>query len=704
MENQGEPLPGDAPRGDTFSDPSGALFSMYLSRAEKVDKDQAESWKADADGILVYTGLFSATVAAFIIESYRNLQPDSGNASVALLAQISQQLAIPPGTSLPSSAIPGLAELSNFRRPPSAVWINSLWFLSLVMSLTCALLATLLQQWARRYLLVSQERGSKLHDRARIRSFFAEGLIKYRFHEVAQALPALLHFSVFLFFAGLLIFLFNIDLIVFCVVTPPVAACILIYAALTFMPLLHHSSPYQTPLSVFVWFLTMGTLRMIKRVCGYSFLIQNQTRSVVWSRVANPLPHNAGYSEWNLEWSIARHFKASAKNRHWTIDARAFAWTLDLLDEDHELEQFAAGIPGLFRSQVVTRPKEMLAQITQHSILHPNLGTDIKKLVSRSSAAAAYALSPASRIQRDQACLRALHFIPGTIRGALESAFRGPNSTFTIPPFLYGIESWRVAEELRQDTSVELKIRVAAECVAAMNAACLDPADPRVALAVAERLHMTRDELARCVREHEHDKLLLAHLVMFVLRMSRAALSMQHIIDPTLTQRTLGVILARKSPGGWPAAHEVAPGLRAAFDQTWDELGRAEANLSIEPAGVDTLFPSFDYVKALRNIAIMREALQPAYDTFQRTSTGNSGSPIPSAQPSPVSTVVTPTHETLLPVPSELRWESPQEGDAGLGTVSRLSQPFAEPSSFPNSSSMGVHEESPSLDRYSSAV
>ena len=27
---------------------------MYLSRAEKFDKDRAESWKADADGILIY--------------------------------------------------------------------------------------------------------------------------------------------------------------------------------------------------------------------------------------------------------------------------------------------------------------------------------------------------------------------------------------------------------------------------------------------------------------------------------------------------------------------------------------------------------------------------------------------------------------------------------------------------------------------------
>jgi hypothetical protein len=46
--------PAAAHAGDTYSDSSGALFSMYLSRAENYDKERAESWKADADGILIF--------------------------------------------------------------------------------------------------------------------------------------------------------------------------------------------------------------------------------------------------------------------------------------------------------------------------------------------------------------------------------------------------------------------------------------------------------------------------------------------------------------------------------------------------------------------------------------------------------------------------------------------------------------------------
>ena len=38
----------------SFTDSSSTLFSIYLSHAVKHDRDQAEGWKAGADGILVF--------------------------------------------------------------------------------------------------------------------------------------------------------------------------------------------------------------------------------------------------------------------------------------------------------------------------------------------------------------------------------------------------------------------------------------------------------------------------------------------------------------------------------------------------------------------------------------------------------------------------------------------------------------------------
>ena len=40
--------------GFDFVDSSGPIFSMYMEMAEEEDKKLAESWKADAEGILVF--------------------------------------------------------------------------------------------------------------------------------------------------------------------------------------------------------------------------------------------------------------------------------------------------------------------------------------------------------------------------------------------------------------------------------------------------------------------------------------------------------------------------------------------------------------------------------------------------------------------------------------------------------------------------
>jgi len=41
-----------------FVDGSGPIFSMYLEMATEEDKKMAENWKADADGILIFVGLY----------------------------------------------------------------------------------------------------------------------------------------------------------------------------------------------------------------------------------------------------------------------------------------------------------------------------------------------------------------------------------------------------------------------------------------------------------------------------------------------------------------------------------------------------------------------------------------------------------------------------------------------------------------------
>ena len=264
----------------SFTDSSSTLFSLYLSHAEKYDEDQVKTWKAGAQGILVFVRsalLFGSIIPSFTMygtltnnyciihildrtvrrcprhirgDNYKSLLPDPARNAVVLLAQISQQLGgLSNGTHVPIAASTFLFPPSSARQslpPSSAIWVNSLWFLSLIISLFCALLATLQQRWARRYLGLTQPHVA-IYKRAHIRSFFAKGVTRFHFHVAVEALPALLHISVFLFLAGLVISLFTIHHTVAYLTLSATVACILFYTAITVMPIVYHDSPYTSP-------------------------------------------------------------------------------------------------------------------------------------------------------------------------------------------------------------------------------------------------------------------------------------------------------------------------------------------------------------------------------------------------------------------------------------------------------------------------
>jgi hypothetical protein len=201
-------------------------------------------------------------VAAFLIESYKLLKPDSGEVSARLLRQATEQLAaISNGIQLP----PPPTTDGPFIPKRYSIHVNILWFLSLCLSLSCALAATLVQKWALRILRLTQKRGTPEH-RVRIRAYLFRGAKDFRAHWVAENISLLLHAAIFLFFAGLVEFLFAVNDEVATVVL--VAICILgaIYIFITALPVVFHRCPYQTPLTSFIWytghFLGIGALSL----------------------------------------------------------------------------------------------------------------------------------------------------------------------------------------------------------------------------------------------------------------------------------------------------------------------------------------------------------------------------------------------------------------------------------------------------------
>ncbi|KAI0298951.1 hypothetical protein BC826DRAFT_1120995 [Russula brevipes] len=341
------PGPNQAFHGSSnFVDGSGPLFSMYVERATEYDRRMTNSWKGDADGILVFTGLFSAAVASLAAVSVQDLRPNSQDTSAYYLANIYQLLAAANGTHVP---IPStlLDPLAPFSPPTHAIWVNTFWFLSLVISLTCALLATLLQQWARRYIKITQPRYSP-DKHARIRAFFSEGVERLHLPWAVEALPALLHISLFLFFSGLLVFLSNIHHTVFSAAAWWIGLCVATYTVITVMPIFRHDSPYYAPLSTSAWYLVSGTLFFLFRTLHHSPFFRHSFRM----RFSDLKDH---YCRW-FSLGLSKITEETAREPSQEMDGRLLTWTFNSLDEDIELERFFSSIPGLCSSKVVMDP------------------------------------------------------------------------------------------------------------------------------------------------------------------------------------------------------------------------------------------------------------------------------------------------------------------------------------------------------------
>ncbi|KZV68822.1 hypothetical protein PENSPDRAFT_753875 [Peniophora sp. CONT] len=195
----------------TFLDARDGIWSLYLESAEKRGKSRLEQWKGDTDGILIFTGLFAATVATFVVSTLPSLSPDSGSQTVNLLAQVLAVLANNSETShvnLTAAIGPSVFEV-----PRSAIQVNTLWLISLCLSLSSALAATLVQQWARTYIR-DAHRHTKVVTRGLVHAALEYGIARFRMEHSAAAIMFLLHASVFLFYAGLLVLLFSTNAVI----------------------------------------------------------------------------------------------------------------------------------------------------------------------------------------------------------------------------------------------------------------------------------------------------------------------------------------------------------------------------------------------------------------------------------------------------------------------------------------------------------
>ena len=418
------------------------------------------------------TGLFSATVGAFIIESYKFLSPNSSDRTVVLLMQISQQLAGFNGTypNLPTTQPPSPSI--------SIIIVNAMWLMSLVLSITSALCATLLQQWARRYKQIPQI-PRLASQRARVRSYLFLGTLKYKMDLAVETVPTLLHLSVFLFFIGLVMFFFPINKAVAITVSASVGVFTVIYFALTILPLAGHNCPYRTPMSTLLWYpwhalLSFGALCLrwiVKQLHGRLVSSNNMGQYVPSGSLQHRLMN------WSdiCEAAVEKHHNRLKKGFEESVIQGALDAPVDVdreaisrlfsqltLADKSELPDFVASMPKGQIAQLMTPPID-----SGKIVFHESL------ILIQSCAVDTDAAGLDVEV-RKRCVMVGLEAVNHILKAILEDIYNG------VPQ----PEIWNLLDEIRTDfanidhmqkmwTDNDAAIRVTARSICALLAGCL---------------------------------------------------------------------------------------------------------------------------------------------------------------------------------------------------------------------------------------
>ncbi|KAI0338518.1 hypothetical protein BDW22DRAFT_702260 [Trametopsis cervina] len=214
------------------------------SDVEGFDKQEIEGHKDDIDTLLVFTGLFSAVLAAFVLIAYTLLEPDAAGATLSVVTQMSTQGASYHvegdfiNSTTPATPPPPFEPTYN------AIVVNDLWTASLIISLATASFAILVKQWLRQYIKYTT---SFPQGRMRVRHFRREGLERWYVLEIAAFLPFLLQVSLALFFVGLCYFTADVHPSVRNTTLPLVCGWAFLFIAATIFPIFSAQCPYKTP-------------------------------------------------------------------------------------------------------------------------------------------------------------------------------------------------------------------------------------------------------------------------------------------------------------------------------------------------------------------------------------------------------------------------------------------------------------------------
>ncbi|VDC05827.1 unnamed protein product, partial [Peniophora sp. CBMAI 1063] len=194
-------------------------------------------------------GLFAATVAAFLVDSYKSLSVDPQiqaftmalNHTNALLGQLVRSSNLEPLVAV---------DPKPFHPPTMNVVYNALWFFALLLSLLAALLATLILDWmAEPITIIDLTTPETLEGYAlkRLGSFM--GIHRYGLDRLSTTVVGLMHLAVIAFLLGLSFFLFTFNHIIGYIIAICSGVAAFLYLVASCLPLYDQTCPYRTPVT-----------------------------------------------------------------------------------------------------------------------------------------------------------------------------------------------------------------------------------------------------------------------------------------------------------------------------------------------------------------------------------------------------------------------------------------------------------------------
>ncbi|KAH9979664.1 hypothetical protein BJV74DRAFT_953288 [Russula compacta] len=353
-----QPSQGKEGHGDS----SWPLFVMYSKTAQEEDDRMVARLKQSADATLIFTGLFSAVVAAALTVTFPDLRPNSQDTSAFYLENIFGLLADP--------------NISNaFIRLLCLNLLLSLHrHMLLTVGLTGAIEATIIQQGVHRFITVSRRPWHTPEQRARVRELYSEANQgPYVFWGIGElSLPFYIHSSIFLFLAGGFIYLLNISHVVLFPLIWWCAILIIAYALFTVGTIFKSGLLFCTPLSPLALRIYLGILCAAFRVCSCITPLRGLCNNIKshYRSLSNR------FREGLLEGKSEAVEEAASQGPS-KIDANVLESTLNSLNGDDAIVEFFEAIPGFFSSNVVnllpadlpTRVRDKFKKIL-HGFLH----------------------------------------------------------------------------------------------------------------------------------------------------------------------------------------------------------------------------------------------------------------------------------------------------------------------------------------------